>query len=530
MDDLIRDALEERAAEAILPPDAWERQKALLMEAGLVKAASEPVPPPAPVPAPALASASAPASGFPRPWARRLGKVAEVAAVMLLAAGLVALGAAYGSHRLGGRPDRTTRTVDPPVSEELNPRVAAPAPRVVIAPGLPSLTPPPGSLTQEQIVAAGVALLEKGTGVHGGQMTLTGISLVDGRWELEFRGDGRAIWFSSGPRPQDPRKGVYSHVVSVGRLTCQLSAATGELYATGITGSAPNLDKDLLEHYRGYIVSGGDQMTVRLVRADGSREGRDLTVWVTGQALQQSGLELWQLNYGVGRAVDIWGVTIAPGEVLADRLEMPDRPGEELLAHDVIHGIPRPDGAMPTKGIYRDGAGYTLAGATVESLTAWYSEQMPKYGWEWGKAPEPASPDAKVIRFVTFGWQDVSIAILPDPQGVQFTLSWSMTRLGNEDQAVDAVFRDLGDDPAFAQFPRSPGTAPGTLNIGGPAPGATIPATYETRVQRYPDGAWDVRLIRSWGNGAQTIWTFRVEETGVVHHLGQSGDQPPAIP
>lgn len=58
----------------------------------------------------------------------------------------------------------------------------------------------------------------------------------------------------------------------------------------------------------------------------------------------------------------------------------------------------------------------------------------------------------------------------------------------------------------------------------------TIRATFETRVRTYADGAWEVELVRSWGEGLRTIWRFRVEQDGVVHALGQSGDLPPVKP
>lgn len=182
-----------------------------------------------------------------------------------------------------------------------------------------------------------------------------------------------------------------------------------------------------------------------------------------------------------------------------------------------------------TKAIYRDGAGYTLAGRTVEELKEWYLEQMPRYGWQQGKPLKPSNGEEQVLRFAISGWQYAEVAIRPDPNGVQFSLTWGMTRLGNQEQAVAAVFRDLGDDPAFRQFPRTPGTAGGEINIGGPVPGVTIPAAFETRVRSVSDGSWEVELIRSWGDGPHTIWSFQVEPDGVVNRLGQSGDLPPAI-
>lgn len=145
-------------------------------------------------------------------------------------------------------------------------------------------------MTQAQIIAAGIAALDKGAGVHGGQLTLSDIALVDGRWALTFRGDGRAFAFSGGPMPWDDRKGAYSHVAPVEQLTVQIIGATGEIYGTGSTGGALVSGRTDLEHYRGFIVSGGQQTTLRLVRADSGREGRDLVV---RRPLKQSWITTW---------------------------------------------------------------------------------------------------------------------------------------------------------------------------------------------------------------------------------------------
>ncbi|MDF2629269.1 MAG: hypothetical protein K0R39_3100 [Symbiobacteriaceae bacterium] len=505
VDRLIKDGLTERAAEVTVPADAWEQQKALLMADG------------------------APAPGVPhRPWWRRWALGAEVAVSLILTIGLVAVGRMHGPQPTGDGVDQVT---PPPMIDDLNPLAPPPVPRVVLAPDLPAVTPPEGSLPLAQIIDAAVAEVSKDSQVRGGQLTLSHIALVGGRWELSFQGDGRAYSFSGGPAPIDSRKGAYSHVVPLREITLQLTPTTGEIYGARVTGAPLAAGRTDLEHYRGYIVSGGQQTTLRLVRADGGREGRDLVIWVPGQALKESGLDLWHLNYGTGRLIDVWGLTTAPREVLAYRIEMKERPDEALLVNDLIHGIPVPDGAQANRGIRGNGERFTLEGHTVASLAAWYAEQMPEYGWEVGKPLTPASGEAKVLRFVILGWQAAEITILPDPQGVQFTLTWNSTGFGNQEQAVDAVFRDLADDPVFQRFPRTVGAAMGTINIGGPPPGVTIPATFETRVRMYPEGGWEVELVRSWGDaGLHTTWTFRVEQDGVVHHLGQSGDQPPAIP
>ncbi|MFZ5815934.1 MAG: hypothetical protein ACOY93_11595 [Bacillota bacterium] len=485
MDRLIKEALEQRAAEVMVPPDAWERQRTLL------------------------------ATAQPKPWWHRWGMVVEAAALVLVMTGLVVAGLASSPARPGGG-ERPPAVVDPPAEEQLNPHVAPPAPRVVVAPDLQGLTPP-----QEEVIAIASSSL----GAQGGQLTLSQIALADGLWRLEFRGDGRAFTRSGGPMPLDRRKGAYSHIVPVDRISYEIDAASGEIRSTETRGAAIDTQRTDLERYRGYVVEGGERTILRLVKADGSREGRDLTVWVPGQALTESGLDLWHLAYGTGRVVDVWGLTSGPGEVLAYRIKMEERPSEAVLDHDLIHGIPLPEAAKATRAIYQDGAGYLLEGYTVDSLIAWYMEQMPRYGWDSGK-PMFSRGESRVVQFEHPGWEFVSLAVLPYEKGVQFTLSWGMTRLGMAEHAVAAVFREIGDDPTFKDFPRTPGTAVGEINIGGPSPGETIPALFETRVRMVDDGAWEVELFLSWERVKYTRWRFRVEQNGVVHRLGQTGDLP----
>lgn len=99
-------------------------------------------------------------------------------------------------------------------------------------------------------------------------------------------------------------------------------------------------------------------------------------------------------------------------------------------------------------------------------------------------------------------------------------------------EAVDAVFTKVGSDATYGQFPRSIGSQSGELSVGGPPPGQTIPAIYETKVTQLDDGAYEVRLIRRWGRDFDfgTTWIFRVEPTGIVRDPVQVGDEPPHVP
>ncbi len=92
-------------------------------------------------------------------------------------------------------------------------------------------------------------------------------------------------------------------------------------------------------------------------------------------------------------------------------------------------------------------------------------------------------------------------------------------------EAVAAVFTKVGSDATFRQFPRSIGSQPGDINIGGPPPGQTIPAMYKTEAARLDAGAYEIRLIRRWGHDAETTWIFRVEPTGIVHDPVHAGDE-----
>lgn len=503
MDRLIKSTLEELAADPPVPADAWERQKALLLATGIVQKEMQ---------------------ARRRRW--RVGTVIEVAVAAVLLLGLAVAGVTYGHLRAGGQ--NGGHAVVPPAQDDLNPHVSPPATFVTVAPDLPQLTPPAGSKPQEQIIAAAMDAVSR-SGMHrGGQLTLTQISLEGELWDLEFQGDGRTYTFSHGPRPQDPRRGAYSHVTPLGKVTVDVRGSTGEIYGIGQTGAPPITNRKDMEHYRGYIVTGGEQVSLRLVRADGGREGRDLTVWVTGESLRAGGLELWQLNYGVGKQIDVWGLTVATGEVLAYRVQMSDRPSEALLDHDVLNGIPLPDGAQVSTRGY-DRAEFTLDGYTLSALKAWYEAQLPRYGWQLGKTYTADGNLGDTLRFVTYGWQDAEIKLSPTENGVKVALTWNITRLVNQDQAVNAFFRRFGDDPTFAQFPRAAGKAEGRINIGGPPPGESIPATFETRVRTLSDGNWEVDFVLSWGDGQSSTWGFQVQQNAGIDSLGRWGDLPPSV-
>ncbi|HYF92542.1 MAG TPA: hypothetical protein VD969_09845 [Symbiobacteriaceae bacterium] len=68
--------------------------------------------------------------------------------------------------------------------------------------------------------------------------------------------------------------------------------------------------------------------------------------WVSvATHLLDGDLVLWQLLYGQGRRVEVWGLTSSPGVVVAHRIAMPDPPAESLLASPLERGLPLYPGA-----------------------------------------------------------------------------------------------------------------------------------------------------------------------------------------
>jgi hypothetical protein len=110
-------------------------------------------------------------------------------------------------------------------------------------------------------------------------------------------------------------------------LDVSIDGMTGEVRGSGFASEQLQPDRPDLEHYRGLIVVGGEVLRLRLTGADGALVGRDIEVWVP-EDLLNSDLAFWQLWYGQGRSIEVWGLTTSPGVVLAHRITMVEPPPE----------------------------------------------------------------------------------------------------------------------------------------------------------------------------------------------------------
>lgn len=287
-----------------------------------------------------------------------------------------------------------------PTDPALNPRVTPPAPSVTVASDLPFVEAPPGMVSQQESVQKAVAAAHYPMPVV---LTRLDFDTANGMWMAHFSTGGRvAMAPASHPAParvsDDPaeqRKDEYSWYSIASEVTLALDGRTGEVRGGGFSGGAPGLSRTDLEHYRGRILTGGEEVVLRLINQDGSPEGRDLMVDVPNGALT-NGLALWQLTYGMGRVLDVWGLTGPEGRVAAYRLSLPHPPDEALLANRLVASVPVYRGAydQPDQASRR----LLLAqGATVSQVAAWYKASMPAYGW--GPAsPAGAAPESARFR------------------------------------------------------------------------------------------------------------------------------------
>lgn len=306
-----------------------------------------------------------------------------------------------------------------PEPDNLNPCVGPPSQRVVIPPGVTSADVPQHFIDRAAELA--------GQSSQGGQLTLTAAHREGSLWAFTFQGDGRAITFSEGPgRPRGPMDEA-SHVQVLDRLILRLNGQTGELYGREITGRG-NLPLPAgLEQYRGRIVQGGQRTTLRLIRPDGSREGRDLVVWIPGRAVAEGNLALWHLTYGNGRMVDVWGLTTAPDEVVAYRLHMPDPPGEDLTQNRLFEGVPLHPEAVPAKGMWQDRGVFVIKQTPWEQVRDWYINEMPRYGWSPERGDQAGSGGEHHWSFRSEAGVSREILLRPGESGTELTIRFEFT-------------------------------------------------------------------------------------------------------
>ncbi|HEY3366750.1 MAG TPA: hypothetical protein VGK74_16995 [Symbiobacteriaceae bacterium] len=351
---------------------------------------------------------------------------------------LIAL-VAWGCTNAGSRgkavpnPDMASAVAAPGGDSKLNPHVTVGPGTVKITPDLPTVTPPAGWLSQAEIQQKAMNAVSANGG-PGGMLTLTAIrpDEPNGLWVVEFATDGRQV---SGPHshpaltnwPKDPveqRKAGTSDVRILSAITYAFDARTGEGRGGGFRGGAPDLSRSDLEHYRGRIVSAGLNVQLRLTRPDGTRDGRDLDVWVPQEALGNR-LSLWQLKYGAGRQLEVWGLTGRPATIAAYRLSMVDPPGEELLQNDLVGDVP----AYPEAAYGPDPEGwmsFVAKNSTPDQVWDWYAKQMPKYGWHLQDGTSAAPKDRSVRRsFRNDAWEQVTVEITGLPEGVRVRINSS---------------------------------------------------------------------------------------------------------
>lgn len=304
-------------------------------------------------------------------------------------------------------------------AEDLNPEITPPPVQVEVAANLPAVDAPDGFITQASARDTAIAAMQKRQ--WGGRLVLTALTFdtANKMWEAEFRTDGR---IPGRPRshpyehlsddPVQRRRLEHSWVTVTTHLTMALDGVTGEIRGGGYRGGKAQPDRPDLEHYRGVIVTGGEVLTLRLIRADGTATGRDLEVWVPNDLLG-AGLSLWQLRYGHGRTVDIWGLTASPGVVLAHRIAMADPPPESLLAAPLAGALP----LYPEAYIHHSDENTTVflaPGADLAQARAWYAGRLPAYGW---------NPAAAADTYESAAWEKVRLELATEESGVKVTFT-----------------------------------------------------------------------------------------------------------
>lgn len=291
--------------------------------------------------------------------------------------------------QLGGGLQKTgasPQMVEPSV--QLNPQVSPPPLIVEVAPDLVPDEPPPGRLTADEAQEKALGAMRAGR--RSGVLRLTALRWdgLNHTWEAEFATpDGRsAAAPRSHPAPVptgDPvldRKQAHSWYTVTEAVLLVLDGSSGEVRGGGHRGGSVQPDRPDLEHYRGRIISGGEETRLQLIHPDGSPVGRELTT-VLPASLFGENLAFWQVWYGTGRELEVWGLTGGDGVVVAHRIAMPNPPAENLLANALVRGLPLcPDCRLESAA--ESEVRFITPDASRERLQAWYRSHLPEYGWE----------------------------------------------------------------------------------------------------------------------------------------------------
>jgi hypothetical protein len=496
MDRFIRETLQEQAETVTVSDSAWSTQRARL--------------------------------GQPRtdPLRRRMTVAMEVMAACAVVGLILLVGLRPGGRLVVEVPSRTPRQAEGEVADpNLNPHVKAPSREVLVSPGLPIVTPPAGFISQAQAQAKGLAALQARSQADP-PLLLNSVSVEGAQWVLHFTpllpSPAR---FHGGPRRDPiPVTQQTSDVAFVGEMTIGLDGRTGEYFSLGTTGGALGPAPAILEHYRGRIVDGGGSTTLRLVNPDGSREGRDLQVWVPQEAIDAGKAQFYQLLYGAGQQADVWSTTVGDGVVVAYKISLADPIAESLAATPLYRGIPVYPSANQTDSQVQ--ASYKV-GASRETVLDWYLTEMPRYGWHLTMGVPRSAEGANRLTFQNAAWSEASVVITEKDGGVEITLGLTDAMAGlpkmDAQAALDQLFAHLAGDATFKEFPRTPTWRDVMVNIGGQWPGEEIPVRFESVVSPLGEADWyQVLLVRKW-EASDTRWTWRVGPSGQVLLLDKSG-------
>lgn len=285
----------------------------------------------------------------------------------------------------------------PPVANPgqiLNPQVIPPPKIIVVAPDLVADESPPGSLTAAEAKEKALSLMQSGS--RTGLLRLTALRWDDPNqtWEAEFATpDGRlATAPRSHPAPIPTgdqvldRKQMHSWYTVTEAVFLTLDGTSGEVRGGGYRGGSVQPDRPDLEHYVGRIISGGEETRLQLTNPDGSPAGRELTV-VLPDTLFSGGLALWQVWYGTGRELEVWGLTGGEGVVVAHKIAMASPPPENLLANALVRAFPLcPECHLESSPEAQ--VRFVTTDSSPERLQAWYRNLLPEYGWKPTRVPD----------------------------------------------------------------------------------------------------------------------------------------------
>lgn len=334
---------------------------------------------------------------------------------------LVSLLLAAGCSSAPATPKPATST--PPATsasatDPVNPTVTPPKGEIKVAPDLVVTNAPSdgGYLSAQDAQAKAIALMAKSH--EYGVLTLSSLQfdLANKTWEAKFTTDGR---LAAAPRshpaeftsndPVEQRRQAHSWTSIASTINIALDGTTGEPRGGGFSSAKAEPTRSDLEHYRGVILEGGEVVKLRLTKPDGSREGRDIEVSLPQDVLAAANLPLWQVQYGAGRQLEVWGLSGRPNVVVAYKVALKSPPPpESLLAAGLMYGVPLYPGAY-----IKDGA-MVIKNGDLKGIQEWYATQLPLYGFQ------PAGPEGD---FENAAWDHIRLSFATQDGAVAMTVT-----------------------------------------------------------------------------------------------------------